>query len=482
MKKIFLLVSCTMCLVISVVAQNVGIGTTTPHASAALEVNSSDKGFLVSRLTTIQRNAIASPATGLLVFDTDFNALFMYNGQQWAQLGTVSSFTSPPVDQAAVGLAYLSNLGTSTSMYGNYTVVGCDNDTIMNGAVSVESGSAYVYEKLNGSWVLRTKIRSGNAFAGGGFGKSVGIWGDFIVVGAPNEKVGANNGQGRIYIFKRNGINWALAHTFVTGDGAANDRFGWSVAIDSVCAMGGAFNATVGGAAGKGAVYSYLRNTTTNNWAFQVKLTSTDALAGDQFGTSIDIDKDYCIIGAPWDTENAIARKGSAYVFVAGGGTWTQQQKIVEISYGTEFFGQSVAISGDNAVIGAPGTAGTTDWPGSAFIYTRSGSTWSYIIRIYPEVNYIGKRSFGYSVAMSNDVILIGAPSSDEEPLQGKGLVFIYQLVPTQGWFLRDQISSTQNNWPNQFFGNSVSLYNKDYIISAPYKKPNGAVSFGRVE
>jgi hypothetical protein len=68
------------------IAQHVGIGTNTPHASAMLDVSSTNRGLLAPRMTTIQRNAIAAPAKGLLVYDTDVNSLFHYTGSAWANL------------------------------------------------------------------------------------------------------------------------------------------------------------------------------------------------------------------------------------------------------------------------------------------------------------------------------------------------------------------------------------------------------------
>jgi hypothetical protein len=73
-------------------AQSIGIGTTTPNASAQLDVTSSSKGVLVPRMTFAQRNAIASPATGLLIYQTDFfTGFYYYNGAVWTQLSTGSA-------------------------------------------------------------------------------------------------------------------------------------------------------------------------------------------------------------------------------------------------------------------------------------------------------------------------------------------------------------------------------------------------------
>jgi hypothetical protein len=93
MKKIIgLLLTC--CIVLSSIAQsNVGIGTASPAASAALDISSTTKGLLVPRMTASQRTSIANPAKGLLVYDTDQNGLFHYNGSAWATVG--GSFTLP---------------------------------------------------------------------------------------------------------------------------------------------------------------------------------------------------------------------------------------------------------------------------------------------------------------------------------------------------------------------------------------------------
>ncbi len=73
-------------LMISEVWAQVGIGTTTPNASAMLDITSTTQGLLAPRMTTIEKNAIASPANGLLVFDTDENIFYFYNGVSWVKI------------------------------------------------------------------------------------------------------------------------------------------------------------------------------------------------------------------------------------------------------------------------------------------------------------------------------------------------------------------------------------------------------------
>src|SRR5687768_10136115 len=109
MKKITLLLTCFL-LCISVIAQqNIGIGTTTPAASALLDMQSTDKGLLVPRLTKSQRNAITSPAKGLLVFidDTDSVGFHYYDGNAWLWLESLGK----------AGWKTTGNAGTDTAIH-----------------------------------------------------------------------------------------------------------------------------------------------------------------------------------------------------------------------------------------------------------------------------------------------------------------------------------------------------------------------------
>jgi hypothetical protein len=119
-------------------AQSVGIGTTTPDASAALDVSSTSKGFLPPRLSQAQRNAIASPATGLIIYQTDGTpGLYQYDGSTWSQLGATGP-TGPA--GASSGLTVKPIAGFASSIPANtpnYVFVGPQATVTTNGTQKI---------------------------------------------------------------------------------------------------------------------------------------------------------------------------------------------------------------------------------------------------------------------------------------------------------------------------------------------------------
>ena len=155
MKKLFTFLTCCLATII-LYAQSVGINTT-PAASAALDVSSTTKGMLVPRMTTVLRNAIASPATGLMVYDITLNSFYFYNGTAWTAIGgttTVNSFelnvnkTSSELQTTAIGsnlsvpdaVTFSNTQGTGAALTGSNTWSGS------TGTFTVGSGGAGLYE------------------------------------------------------------------------------------------------------------------------------------------------------------------------------------------------------------------------------------------------------------------------------------------------------------------------------------------------
>lgn len=198
----------------------------------------------------------------------------------------------------------------------------------------------------------------------------------------------------------------------LASDAATNDVFGYSVAISGDTAVIGAYLEDTAPNSDNGAVYVFVRTGTT--WTEQAKLLASDAFTSDFFGISVAISGDTAVIGAYSEDTAPNTDNGAAYVFVRSGTTWTQQAKLLASDAASfNAFGNSVAISGDTAVIGAPiKSTAPNSLNGAAYVFSRTGTTWTEVSKLTDSARADGDL-FGRSVAISGDKIVVGADSSD---------------------------------------------------------------------
>ncbi len=281
------------------------------------------------------------------------------------------------------------------------------------------------------SWSSQAYIRAGDIGADNYFGSSVDINNDgsYAIVGAHGVDTGGTN-TGAAYIFTRSGTSWSQQAKIQASDVQAGDLFGTSVAIssDGTYAIVGAYNEDTG-AGNAGAAYIFTRSGST--WTQQQKIQSSDAEGSDFFGISVSISSDgsYAIVGATGEDTGGSAA-GAAYIFTRSGSTWTQQQKIQssDVQAG-DGFGNSVSISGDtnHAIVGAAGEDTGFTGAGSSYIFSRSGSTWTEQ-RILRSPTALEKDFFGKSVSMSSNgsYVLVGA-NEDDGGRVSNGTSYIYE-------------------------------------------------------
>lgn len=457
--------------------QNVGIGTTTPNASAQLDVSSTNKGALIPRMTTTQRKAISAPAAGLLVFDMDKKTIYMFDGSKWHPfLFSTNETKLPPYPMEASDGVNNDYFGFSVSISGDYAIVGAPYDS----ENAVFQGSAYIFFRNGGVWTQQAKLFSPNYSIDDHFGYSVGISGDYAVVGAPDENVGPS-AQGRAYVFHRSGSTWTAQGSFTSSDGGPGDRFGYSVVISGDYVIVGAPNF---GAEDKGGAYIFYREFT---WifgqGFTAKLAASDGLASDQFGWSVCIDGDYAIIGTPYDDGTAIDQ-GSVYIYYRGAGWLTtglpHQAKLVADA-ASDRFGYSVSINGDYVIVGASNDDNSTITDqGSAYIYFRTGVTWNFQTKL---VAFDGSANdvFGRSVCIKGEYAIIGAVGDDVGLNSDQGSCYLYKRTGTT-WSLVRKIDD-DNGKSSGLFGYSVSVSGYNLLIGA-YQKNNfkGEINFLNIE
>ncbi len=356
------------------------------------------------------------------------------------------------------------NFGWSVAVSGDTVVVGAaqefSNATGVNGDESnnaaIGSGAAYVFVRNGTTWTQQAYLKASNTGANDNFGWSVAVSGDTVVVGANGEDSNATgvNGDegdsdavfsGAAYVFVRNGTTWTQQAYLKASNTAWFHDFGVSVAVSGDTVVVGAdgedSNATgINGdesnhaAGSSGAAYVFVRSGTT--WTQQAYLKASNTDAFDQFGISVAVSGDTAVVGANKEDSNATGGdgdegnnaaldSGAAYVFVRNGTTWTQQAYLKASNTGPyDFFGLSVAVSGDTAVIGAypedsnatgvNGDASNNDATdsGAAYVFVRNGTTWTQ--QAYLKASNTGVRDYyGFSVAVSGGTAMVGAYRED---------------------------------------------------------------------
>ena len=160
----------------------------------------------------------------------------------------------------------------------------------------------------------------------------------------------------------------------------------------------------------------------------QAKLTASDAESEDDFGRSVSISGDTAIIGSPFDDDGG-SNSGSAYVFVRSGTTWTEQAKLTASDGASgDQFGFSVSISGDTAIIGATKDDGARPDSGSAYVFVRSAGTWTEQAKL-TATKAASEDNFGDSVSISGDTAVVGSIGDDDGGSRA-GSAYVYVLIP----------------------------------------------------
>ena len=307
---------------------------------------------------------------------------------------------------------------------------------------------AYVFIRSGAAWTLQQILLPTSS--AGGFGISVAISGNTIVVGAYQDNAATPN-QGSAYVFVRSGTTWTQQQKLTAADGRAAARFGFSVAIGGETVVVGANDFATGL---PGSAYVFVRSGTT--WTQQQKLTAADGAADDDFGNSVTISGDTVVVGAPQKTSGNNVNQGSAYVFVRSGTTWTQQQKLTAVDgMAGAYFGSSVALSADTLAVGS--AHGNGD---SAYVFVRSGTTWILQQRLTAGA---GGSIVGISVVISGDTIVVGSAFAAVGTNLGQGSAYVF--VRNGATWTQQQKLTAADGAAGDNFGYSVGISGNTVIV-----------------
>ncbi|HWB02490.1 MAG TPA: hypothetical protein VG796_05650 [Verrucomicrobiales bacterium] len=520
-----------------------GAGTTAPLTiylvvRGGLRPNASTDGQSVAFLNATRGSVLTY--SGLKVWDADGRALpARMMAPSADQIGIEIDETNAryplTVDPVAAPVYIKAHnpsggdrFGTAVAISGDTVVVGAHLEDGSGAGVNPpdtntagETGAAYVFVRTDGVWTFQAYLKASNPTLGDYFGRSVAISGDTIVVGATYEdssSTGVNSFSnndaeqaGAAYVFVRNNGTWSQQAYLKASNTQLNDQFGHSVAVsgDTVAvgapqedgAATGVNPPSTEGANASGAVYIFVRSGTT--WTQQAYVKASNTGADDLFGFSVALSGNTLVAGAYLEDGGGIGvnpvqnegmgDSGAAYVFVRNGTAWTQQAYLKASNPGpNDWFAWSVAIAGDTIVCGAPAEDGNgvgvnpannngAQDSGAAYIFERSGTVWSGPVYL-KATNPAFQDQFGFSVGVSSDFVVAGAPNEDGSgqrinPVQNEGALdsgAAYGYVRSNGtWSAKLYLKAT-NTGASDLFGSAVAVSGDTVVVGAPDEDGGG--------
>ena len=265
-------------------------------------------------------------------------------------------------------------------------------------------------------------------------------------------------------------LSQAPATKLSASDGAAVDYFGWSVSISDDHAIVGSYSDdNVGTDAGAAYIFHY----DGSDWVEQAKLIASDAANQDYFGYSVCLSGDNAIVGAYQDDDNGNS-SGAAYIFHRNGSTWTEQSKLTATDGSNQDqFGRSVSISGDYALVAAYKDDTHGPDAGSVYPFHFDGQNWVEQGKLTAS-DGAAFDNFGRSVSLSGDYALIGA-SGDDESGTVPGSTYIFRFNGLN-WVEEFKLTASDGA-PGDRFGQAVSLDGDFALVGAVGDDDNGDIA-----
>ena len=326
-----------------------------------------------------------------------------------------------------------------------------------------DAGSAYIFSFNGFEWTQQFMLTASDAGMDDRFGYSVAIEGDIVVVGAVGDDQAAED-AGSAYVFRFDGANWAEETKLTASDATIGMGFSRVYISDETILVTAVLDDHVDPEnpycnAGSAYLFRY----DGSKWIEETKLTASDAACQSLFGISGDIDGSTVIIGAYVDDE-AAPNAGAAYIFNFNGIEWVEHQKLIssdaELS---TLFGTSVAISDDLIVIGAVGDDDIATNSGAVYVYRLIGSKWIEEAKL-TAFDGSSEDLFGHSVAIDGDVICVSAVTHTNG-LSNAGSAYVF-FRNEKEW---DMIAKLTADIPTiaDYFGSALAVRGTTAMVSA---------------
>jgi hypothetical protein len=391
--------------------------------------------------------------------------------------GTFRSLLKLSASDAADG----DNFGYSVALDGSFALAGAPG---VDGA-GTDRGAAYLFLKSQGGadgWGVVKTLKAQDEGDGDFFGVSVDISGDYAVIGAGGEN-GSGTNQGAAYIFYRNqggADNWGQVKKIVASDKADDDGFGYSVSIDGETVIVGA-EGEDGTGTDRGAAYVFSKDQGgTDNWGQIAKIVSGDPNDVDQFGHSVTLKGDLVLVGSPGE-DGAGTDRGAAYLFsrdLGGTDAWGLVKRIVPSDEtDNSWFGNSVAIDGALALIGSGWQDGGGNNRGAAYIFSQSqggADNWGQIKKLTASDAH-DSDMFGYSVSLDGTSALVCAGwAKGGGTERGQAYLYLKDEGGTDNWGEAQRLRASDGA-NEDWFGFSSVLLGSYILVGAVGEDGSGS-------
>ncbi|UCD74904.1 MAG: FG-GAP repeat protein [Phycisphaerales bacterium] len=338
--------------------------------------------------------------------------VWRYHDSIWSAEATLNASDGQPFDL----------LGCSVDIHGDIAVAGAygDDDS------GQWSGSAYVFRYADYGWAQEAKLVPADGAAGDWAGWSVAAEDDVIIVGAfRDDDQGEDSGSA--YVFRFDGQDWVEEAKLLPSTGAAGDGFGCAVAVaGEVAVIGAEGDDTAGKNAGACCIFRF----NGSEWVEEARLLRTNGVAGDLFGNAVAAYGDAVLVGALMADDNG-EDAGAAHLYRYDGMSWVEEaQLLASNGEPDDRFGSSVTIDLDLALVGAPRRDTLFPNDGSVFAYRFDGAQWIEYVELASPAGLEGD-SYGAAIDVNGDNAIIGAPFDDDGGSQA-GSVFLIAGLTTE--------------------------------------------------
>jgi len=315
---------------------------------------------------------------------------------------TVTTFTSPYPQTGGL-------FGASVAVSGTRLIVGAPTETVAGLPLA---GHVYIFSNTGS---LVATLASPNPQTAGGFGWSVAVSGNSLVVGAIGEAAGGFAGAGHIYVFDDAG---SLMTTLTSPNPQTAGDFGFGAAVSGDIVIVGSPGEAAGGFARAGHAYVF-----SNTGSLDANLASPNSQNGGFFGASVAVSGKSVVVGAFGEAVGGFARAGHAYTFSNTGSLIATLTSPIPQTDG--LFGNSVAVMGVSVLAGAPQeTARGVDFGGQAYIFSNRGP---FVATLTSPNSRVGG-FFGGSVAVSGNSVVVGASGEASGGFAGAGHAYLFAL------------------------------------------------------